>query len=100
MNVGHNHVGFCQRLTPLIIFATKSLGFSDPSPGFEGMVGTEEDLTLGRFGPGRDTWQLRPRQLQPRSPRLIRCGIISGESIESLGGERGNGEGNAEDEGG
>lgn len=36
-------------LTPLIIFATKSLGFSEPSPPFEGRVGTEEDVDFGKI---------------------------------------------------
>ena len=33
-------------LTQLIILATKSLGSPEPSPGFEGMVGTLEDFHL------------------------------------------------------
>lgn len=44
------HVGhFFQPLTPLIIFATKSLGFPDPSPSFEGMLGMEEELDFGKI---------------------------------------------------
>lgn len=40
---------FFQPLTPLIIFATKSLGFSDPFPTFEGIVGMEEDFDFGKI---------------------------------------------------
>ena len=40
---------FFDPLTPLIIFATKSLGFPDPSPFFEGIVGTEEDFDFEKI---------------------------------------------------
>jgi hypothetical protein len=36
-------------LTPLIIFATKSLGFPEPSPAFGGIVGTEEELDFKKI---------------------------------------------------
>jgi hypothetical protein len=35
---------FFQPLTLLITFATKSRGFPDPSPTFDGILGMEEDF--------------------------------------------------------
>lgn len=79
---------FFQRLTPLIIFATKSLGFSEPSPSFEGIVGTEEDLDFEKIW-SRNRYVAAAATPTPTTIASVDTfGIISGEKIKSKRRER------------
>jgi hypothetical protein len=72
---------FCRLLTPLTIFATKSLGFPDPSPTFEGKAGTEEDFEPGKIW-SRNRYVAAAATPTPTTIASVdTAGIIIGESI-------------------
>jgi len=75
------HAGrFFQPLTPLIIFATKSLGFPEPSPSFEGRLGMEE-LDFGKIW-SRNRYVAAAATPTPTTIASVdTVGIIIGESI-------------------